>query len=85
MLIMYTSTKTCTVSLPSKRRIDLISDKEPSETYLDDLESRLVKKFKPIRDFEDVIFLKSPHNNIMQAEGLKTDRLRKLQKELERT
>jgi hypothetical protein len=44
------------LQLPRKR----ISDKPPSDEYLDDLEARLDKRFKPCQDFDDLIFIKSP-------------------------
>lgn len=61
-----------------KKQLTSDSESEVDEAYLDDLESRLEKKLGPGSNFDDVIFMKSPHDSIFAAEGLSSDRFKAL-------
>jgi hypothetical protein len=64
------------VSLP--RALGSDSEPEIDDDYLDELEKRLDEKLGKGKDFDDVIFMKSPHDSILQAEGISTADLKAL-------
>ena len=78
------SERTTYTFFPRKRSIDQISDLEQAEDYLNDLESRLNKKFKPMQDFNDTLFMYSPHDSMLQAEELKTKELISVKRRLKK-
>ena len=65
---------------PALKKKQFTSDSESDidDAYLDDLEARLEKKLGPGSNFDDVIFMKSPHDSIFAAEGISSDRFKAL-------
>ena len=61
-----------------KKPVKSDSESDIDDSYLDDLEARLEKKLGPGSNFDDVIFMKSPHDSIFSAEGISSDRFKTL-------
>lgn len=56
---------------PAMKKIKPSSDSETEveDSYLDELEAILEKKLGPSPKAEDLLFMQSPHDSILQAEG----------------
>jgi hypothetical protein len=68
-----------------KQQIESDHDSELSEIdegYLDSLEKRLDEKLGKGTEFEDILFMKSPHDSIVSAEGISSTSFKKLTEKL---